>query len=52
MELIEIIIVAAAATVVIGVLISSIIKKRKGKNYCCNCSSCPYHIDCEKKNDN
>lgn len=44
MQAIEIITIISAVAIVVGVIVSSIIKKKKNKKTgCgCNCSSCPY----------
>ena len=46
MSLLEILIIIASASIVIGVLITSIINKKKGKTCCGDCSSCSA---CSKK---
>lgn len=47
MEPIEIIIIIAAIAIVAGVIVSAIVRKKKGKTGCdCGCSSCPHCVAC------
>ena len=51
MTLLEILVIVFASLIVIGVLVVSIINKKKGKSSCgCNCSACKNRCAC-KKND-
>ncbi len=50
MKPIEIIVITACVLIVGGVIISSIINRKKGKNSCgCNCSNCSYRMGCKNK---
>lgn len=47
---IEITITVIACVFVVGVVIASIVRKKKGKSTCCSdCSSCPYCSGCGSK---
>ena len=49
MEPIEIIVIIACSLIVVGVIISSIINKKKGKNSCgCDCANCAGFSSCSK----
>ncbi len=50
MGALEIIVIIACVLIVIGVIIKSVLDKKKGKT-CCDCSSCAYKCKChENKN--
>ena len=52
MELIEIVVIAACVIIVGGVIITSLINKKKGKTSCdCDCSKCT-GCACSKNIDN
>lgn len=49
---IEIAITVIACLFVVGVIIASIVRKKKGKGTCCSdCSSCPYCSGCKTNSD-
>lgn len=50
MGALEIIVIIACALIVVGVIIKSVIDKKKGKT-CCDCSSCPNKCKCHENKD-
>lgn len=51
MQPIEIIVIIAASLTVVSVIVSQIIRRKKGKTSCgCNCSNCKNSCSCINKN--
>lgn len=50
MKALEIVVIVLSILFVLGVIIKSIIDKKKGKNNCqCGCSNCKYANNCKNK---